>query len=143
MGKGMFGNQCAESIVQGILDYSNPGDRVAKFDCDIRLTEDASDWFMVGESKAFTQNGGVWGGCWSSSREALEEAFDRLKSKDRCRCPESSLIARSLEIVPATGKVAIEWNIGHKWPDVPCVTLPRTCKPHRRAESGAALFAQN
>jgi hypothetical protein len=146
-GRGMFGVPCAMAIASSILYHSNPGDIVAKFDCDIRLTGEASKWLMDAHDagRAFTLGRQAWGGCWSASRLKVAEVLAKLEAAEPCSCPESALFISGFRNTPGglfthPDLEAAKWQPGRDWPaHAGCLTLPTRCGIPR-AECGEALF---
>ncbi len=144
-GRGMLGNEVAEGIMRGMLDHSQDGDLIAKFDCDIWLSDAASEWLQSGEiARCFKlkrphRDDLEWGGCWAAKREQVVNALAFENRK--CRCPESVL---NLIALQNTGGFemhdsffATEYFIGDKRSDVS--TTPITRK-YPRMEIAVALF---
>lgn len=144
-GRGMLGNEIAEGIMRGMLEHSQDGDLIAKFDCDIWLSDEASKWLQSGDiARCFKlkrphREDLAWGGCWAARREHVVDAiaFDNQK----CRCPESVL---NLLALKHTGGFemhesffATEYHIGDKKSDV--MTVPITRK-YPRMPIARALF---
>jgi hypothetical protein len=147
-GRGMFGNDCAEAILAGVLAHSRPGDIVAKFDCDIRLTDAGAEWLMASAARAFRIGPQAWGGCWSAPREQVVEAAEKLRTMPRCKCPESGLILDAFRrtqgrLTSYPAMTAAKWLPGRPWPaTASAITLPASygeCTMPRRV-CGAALF---
>lgn len=145
-GRGMFGVQCATAILRGILDNSQPGDVAAKFDCDIRLTDAASDWMKAAKyrGRCFMLGYRAWGGCWAAPRAQVSAALDDLTHYPPCSCPESGLIVNAMRDVG--GMEAHTELFADKWiPGRPktagCLTLPTRCSMWTRKECGELLFA--
>lgn len=132
-GRGMLGNAVAEGIMQGMIDNSNEGDLIAKFDCDIWLSDEASAWLQSGDmARCFKlvrphRDPLAWGGCWAAKREHCERAM--LFENQKCRCPESVL---NLLALKNTGGFemhdsffATEYFIGDKKSDVSTTPITR------------------
>lgn len=141
-GRGMFGVPCAAAILSSIYDHSQPGDIVAKFDCDIRLTDQASLWMhRADRGRCFMLGNRPWGGCWAAPRSQVECAIDDLMQTAPCSCPESMLI---LEALKSSGRLECHTELfAEKWiPGRPktagCLTLPTRCE---RRVCGEELFA--
>ena len=145
-GRGMFGVPCATAIASAILYHSSPGDIVAKFDCDIRLSPEASAWMMEGGgARAFTLGRQAWGGCWSATRHQVASVLEKLHAAAPCKCPESALFISGFRHTPGhltthPDLEAVKWQPGREWPEhAGCLTLPfRFTTP--RAECGDAMF---
>ena len=147
-GRGMFGLKCAFEIMAGIVNCSMPGDIVAKFDCDIAITEEASDWLKwANQARCFSLGGRVWGGCWSAPwNQAEDAAFDKLVLFDECSCPESALALKALDshdnrLLTVPSMIAEKWQPGREWRhNAAAVTLPTRCSGLSRLECGDQLF---
>lgn len=143
----MVGNACFEAIIGGILANSEGSDVVAKFDCDIRLTAEASEWLLSASecARGIRQGNRIWGGMWAAPRAQLAAMAERAPSIGRCRCPESNLSVAGFrhtggfETHP-TMTVAV-WMPPREWPaDAAALTLPRACRTMSRADAGSAMF---
>ncbi len=145
-GRGMFGNDCAIAIADAILANSEPGDWVAKFDCDTRVNDGIAEWFStpLQRAKIFQLGGKPWGGCWSASREQVKLARDFIAAEPPCKCPESGLFVKAFRrhggIAPCIYPCE-KWKPFGAFPtSAGCVTLPTICRLPNRLNSGLALF---
>ncbi len=145
--KGMLGIACATEIGRMILANSNPGDVVAKFDCDVLMTEAGNEWMLGATDRArgIRLPSRTWGGFWACPREQLESAVAALPFMRDCDCPESNLY---LSAFRHHGGQDFHPELV-SWPWIPprivpghagAVTLPSKCLTLTRAECGAALF---
>ena len=145
--RGMFGNDCALAIMDGILNHSRPGEIVMKMDCDIWLSPEAAEWFANATHKARAMKIHYrqlmpWGGMWSTTREHLQAARAHSTTYARCRCPESGLNLKalhqtepSLELMPHA--IVQQWTPGEE--KNLAATLPITRRYNRTTEA-LALF---
>jgi hypothetical protein len=145
--RGMHGVACAIGIAEAILAHSDPGDTVAKFDCDIRLTPTGHHWLAAAGTMAhaFALGPRLWGGCWSAPRNALLQVAARLAVTDECDCPESNLFLSGFRhhggISSHATARAIPWLPGREQnPNAGCHTLPTVITTHPRHTAGLALF---
>lgn len=143
----MHGNACHEAILGAMLDNSDDGDVVAKFDCDIRLSESASDWLSgASESgRGFRLGKNLWGGLWAAQRRQVARLAQIAPTIQRCNCAESHLSICGLRanggFDPHADLVAETWRLGTGWPESAGVlTLPRKCVTASRADYGNAMF---
>jgi len=120
-GNGMFGNRCALAIVDCILTNSTHGDVVMKMDCDIWLSQEASEWFSIPtKAKALRVHYGklqTWGGCWSSTREQLIEAREIAETFEKCNCAESFLNLKAFCMTKSkleVGEIVNQWTSGER-----------------------------
>lgn len=146
--RGMFGNECAAAILDGILAHSHPGDRCIKMDCDVFLTTAASEWLATGpEARAYKityRDVMPWGGIWSADHAHIAEARQHADTLKRCRCPESQLNLRCLRATGAgitlhPADQVTQWTPGEDPGTI--ATLPITRRTNRTTEA-LALFAQ-
>jgi hypothetical protein len=146
MGKGMYGNDCASGILDGILHHSLPGDRVVKADCDVWLSTEAAEWLSErGPARAmnvFHRRWMQWGGCWAADHEHVLQARAHADTLPRCNCAESYLNLRCLhERTP--GCQAPEWAVVNQWSAGGrgfAATLPIHLR-HQREREACKLFA--
>lgn len=145
--RGMHGVRCAIGIAEAILLHSDPGDTVAKFDCDIRLTPTGAEWLAgpAETARAFALGPRLWGGCWSAPRNQLLQVAARLAVIDECDCPESNLFLSGFRnpggISSHATARAIPWLPGRdRNPSAGCHTLPTVVTTHPRHTAGLALF---
>lgn len=145
-GRGMFGNKCANAIMDGIIAHSSPGDVVMKMDCDVRLSAAADSWlWQAGQAKTYSvEYGGKiqpWGGMWSATHEHVVAARVTADTLDRCKCPESYLNLKALHLTPpglhVNPTLVTQWEPGGQWGEV--TTLPITRRKNR-GDEGLALF---
>ena len=120
-GNGMFGNRCALAIMDCIIDNSKHGDVVMKMDCDIWLSQKASDWFSAPtKARALRVHYGrlqTWGGCWSSTREQLIEAREIADTFEKCNCAESFLNLKAFCLTKSkleVGETVTQWTGGER-----------------------------
>ena len=145
--KGMYGTKCAKAIAEIILGFSSPGDIVAKFDCDIRMSDGVSDWMKAATIKARSVPlaNRHWGGFWSCPREQLARVAESLANEKPRGCAESNIF---LDWFTFNGGQDFHPTlISAGWlPDrtmaenVGVMTLPSKCAPFDRLECGLALF---
>ncbi len=119
LGKGMYGNDCATGILDGILNHSLPGDRVVKTDCDVWLSPEAAHWIaQPGSARALNvlhrRRWQQWGGLWSASREHVANARRHSDTAPRCQCAESLLTLQSLHAV-LPGCDVPQWATINQW----------------------------
>lgn len=141
---GMYGNDCATGILDGIIGNSEPGDRVLKMDCDVWIDEEISDWFRHGEKAKCAMLTTrrmplAWGGIWSADHDHVVEARGIVHAK--CPCPESVLNLRSLNM---TRGLEIHSTITvHEWENdgvrKGITTIP-VIRKVGRVHSGKTLF---
>jgi hypothetical protein len=145
--KGMLGVACATEIGRMILANSDPGNIVAKFDCDVLLTDAGNEWISGAADRArgIRLPSRAWGGFWACPRAQLESAVAALPSMRDCDCPESNLYLAAFrhhggqDFHPTL--VSWPWIPPRTVPDrAGAVTLPSRCLTLARAECGAALF---
>lgn len=145
--RGMFGNGCAEAIMEGICAGSEPGDVVAKMDCDVWLSDEVAAWMGAAGMKARAmridyRKVQTWGGMWAVKRESLMAAREHARTFQRCRCAESYLNLKAfaetggIEIYPEM--VVTQWEPGRE--RGLAATLP-ICRRTDRVAEGLALFA--
>jgi hypothetical protein len=143
----MVGLACHQGIMDGILDHSEHGDIVAKFDCDIRISRECSDWLQEarGGARSLRLGSKGWGGFWSAPRSQV--AAVRVKSEDirPCNCPESSLMGQGFHATSGRHEyhpelVAVKWIPGSSIkPNAGAWTLPANISM-RRSVAGIELF---
>jgi hypothetical protein len=146
-GRGMFGNECAARIAESIWTNSERGDVVAKFDCDTRLTDAASQW-LAGESESarcFTMAGRYCGTLWAAPRAQVAAAADLVRSMAPCRCPESGLLTKAFRHVGGLchhQTLTLEkWLPPRPWPEsAGAITLPTVCRGMSRRDAGLSMF---
>lgn len=145
-GRGMYGNDVHEAILACLLENSKDGDTVAKFDCDIRLSNDGSEWLKdcSKSARCFSIPGhNEWGGCWSVKRDKVAQIAAASPAIPRCQCAESHLAVCGLRRfggIVTHDVPAVMWRPGQSIPpNSPCVTLPRYLKKSRLWD-GLALF---
>jgi hypothetical protein len=145
-GRGMFGNKCANAIMDGIIAHSHPGDVVMKMDCDVWISDEANDWLsQVGQAKTYSvEYGGKiqpWGGMWSATHEHVVTARVTADTLERCRCAESYLNLKALHRTPpllhVNETLVTQWEPGGSLGIV--ATLPITRRKNR-GDEGMALF---
>jgi|GWRWMinimDraft_5_1066013.scaffolds.fasta_scaffold05066_3 hypothetical protein len=149
-GRGMFGRICALGISDGILSYSHPNDVVMKIDCDVRLSPEMSEWFKSGEKarclKINRRTCIAWGGVWSATREHLVEAYKHISDSEECRCPESVLHIRGLNLTRGVElhetEMAQEWLPENNTEFAHVTTLP-IARGIDRQGAGKALFGHH
>lgn len=146
MGKGMYGNDCASGILDGIINHSLPGDRIIKCDCDVWLSTEAAAWLSErGPARAmnvFHRRWMQWGGCWSADHEHVIKARAHADTLARCPCAESFLNLRCLHEQPP-GCQAPEWAVVNQWSTGDrgfAATLPIHLR-HQRYREACKLFA--
>lgn len=146
-GAGMFGTFCAMAISQGILDNSAAGDIVAKFDCDVALTNAAAAWLAgaTATARCFPLGGTACGTLWAAPRAQVSGALEWLAASRPCRCPESSLHIKALrrsggmETHPTLS--ITKWIPPRPWPpDAGALTLPTVCRVAPRLTCGLAMM---
>ena len=145
--RGMFGNDCASAILDGMIEHSVPGDRLIKMDCDTWLSQEATDW-LTGDPRARAMKINYrqvmpWGGCWSATHEHLLAARAHADTLNRCSCPESALNLRCLNYTPPglelhPTAIVEQWSPEHPSPSY-AATLPIARRRERYTEA-AALF---
>ena len=149
-GKGMYGTKCAKAIADIILGFSSTGDIVAKFDCDIRMSDEISEWMKSATTKARSVPlaNRHWGGFWSCPREQLEKVAEYLETVKPCGCAESNIFLDAFAL--CGGQDFHPTQISAGWlPDrtmaenVGVVTLPSKCDPFDRLECGLAIFQKS
>ncbi len=95
LGRGMYGNDCASGILDGMIQHSQDGERLVKTDCDVWLSGEAAKWLThPGKARAmnvYHRRWQQWGGLWSAGREQVISAREHADSLTRCRCAESHL----------------------------------------------------
>lgn len=147
LSKGMYGNACAEAILDAMIQHSQPGERLVKTDCDVWLSESAAQWLITGnQARAFniyTRRWQQWGGVWSAAREHVISARQRAAALPRCECAESYLNLRCLHEcepgceAPAEAFIR-QWQGGDKGS---ASTLPLSLARSRREAMAVQLFA--
>lgn len=100
-GLGMYGNQCAKAIMDGMIANSEGDEVIMKMDCDVWISREAGEWLSGhGQAKAMriTHKGKsqAWGGMWSATRQHVISARKIADTMERCQCPESWLNIRAL-----------------------------------------------
>ena len=103
-GRGMYGNQCAKAIMDGMIANSEGDEVIMKMDCDVWLSKDASEWLSArGQAKAMRimhkGRSQAWGGMWSATRHHVIDAREAADTIERCNCAESWLNMRALYLV--------------------------------------------
>jgi hypothetical protein len=145
--RGMHGVSCALGLATAILQHTQPGDIVAKIDCDIRLTPTGAAWLSAvttgSMAHAFSISTRAWGGVWAAPRETLIPIAEKLATTDECECPESNLFLSAFRhhggiSYHATDR-AIPWLPGRPFPPYAAgYTLPT--RTTSRLTAGLALF---
>ena len=143
-GRGMFGNDCAMAILDGMIANSAGSEVVMKMDCDVWISEEASQWFQTRDNgramKVHYHKTQVWGGCWSATRDQLLKARIAAESLQKCRCAESYLNLMALHYsgdLTTRNELVTQWTAGQDRGLV--ATLPIT-RRENRTEEGLALF---
>ena len=145
-GRGMFGNKCANAIMDGIIAHSSPGDGGMKMDCDVWLSNEANEWLsQAGQAKTYSveYRGRIqpWGGMWSATHEHVGAARVTADTLDRCKCAESYLNLKALHLTSpglhVNPTLVTQWEPDGQWGEV--TTLPIT-RRRNRGEEGLALF---
>jgi hypothetical protein len=145
-GRGMFGNKCANAIMDGIIANSHPGNVVMKMDCDVWISDEANDWlWQAGKAKTYSvEYGGKiqpWGGMWSATHEHVVAARVTADTLERCRCAESYLNLKALHLTApglhVNPTLVTQWEPGGSLGVV--ATLPITRRKNR-GDEGLALF---
>lgn len=145
--RGMHGVPCARNIGLAIRDFGRNAEIVAKFDCDIRLTDLGNQWLSgtTDQARCFQIGPRPWGGCWSSSKLQLLHVLDKLFKVADCDCPESNLFLSGFKntggyLIPEN-LPAIPWIPGRPFTQqAGCHTLPSRCTTAPRVQCGLALF---
>ena len=146
----MVGIACHQGIMDGILSASEPGDIVAKFDCDIRISRECSDWLKRAWDGARSLRLGSkgWGGFWSAPWQQVARVRERSVSLKPCNCPESSLMGLGFHGVEGGHTyhpelVAVKWIPGSSIkPNAGAWTLPANISM-RRSVAGMELFSRD
>jgi hypothetical protein len=146
-GRGMFGNECAARIAFSIWTHSERGDVVAKFDCDTRLTDAASQWLAGASESArcLTLAGRYCGTLWAAPRAQVAAAADLVRSMAPCRCPESGLLTKAFRYTGGLDHhptLTLEkWMPPRPWPETAgAITLPAVCRGMSRRDAGLSMF---
>lgn len=99
VGRKTFGSHAALGIANAIAKYGEGADIVMKTDCDVRISEEFSDWLKAGKSyrscSYVRKSPTLWGGCWASPYQRFLLAYEALKTMPLSRSPETSLFYRA------------------------------------------------
>lgn len=140
----MAGNDCAMGILDGLIDNTAGDELIMRMDCDVWLSEKASEWFMTADNgramKIDHHKVQVWGGCWSATRQQIIAARVAAESLKKCRCAESYLNLMALHY---SGGLQTRYELVAQWKPGQsrgiAATLPIANYQNRLAD-GIALF---